>query len=178
MAARRYTREEQEERQRLETQDQTHNTKNLGPDTGHLRPDTGSHPTLEEPDHPAHHHQPNRDQLRSTHQSSEHKPAPRVSAQKLEKEPRYAIQNQIRSKHLAIEFFPLQHPHQQKEIRQLHRRLKQLRWLERLVQRRAHQIMRYGIRERHAPPRMRRLAETAPGRETPHAPNRVTQRQA
>src|SRR2546430_14460613 len=60
-------------------------------------------------------HQANCDQLRPTENTTENGAAPGISAQKLNEETRDAIEEQICTKNLAIKFFPLEHPGEEKK---------------------------------------------------------------
>src|SRR6202050_5462915 len=84
-------------------------------------------PGPQPPDHTAAYHQPDCDQLRPRHRPAKHRPAPRIVPQIFQKKSRHTIDEQERAKHLAIEFSVLQKPHQEEEVRQLDRRLEQLR---------------------------------------------------
>src|SRR5271166_1983835 len=94
-------------------------------------------PRPQPPNEPAADHQPERNQLRPGHRPAKDRPAPRIVSQIFQEEPRYAIDEQERAKYLPIELPALQQPHQEEEVRQLDRRLEQLRRLQRHVQRSA-----------------------------------------
>ena len=134
-------------------------------------------PRPQPPDQPAADNQPYRNQLRARHRAAEHRPAARIVAQKFQKKSRHAVNKHERTEHLAIEFSTLQQPHQEEEIRQLHRRLEQLRRLERHVERSAGNRVCQGIRKHYAPEMMRLFPIAASRREAADASNCMSQGQ-
>src|SRR5690348_446713 len=83
------------------------------------------------PDQAAAHDKQKRDQLRARHHASENFAAARIVAQEFEQIPGYAVQKQVSAEDLAIKFLAAKQPHQQHEVRQLHRRFEQLGRFER-----------------------------------------------
>src|SRR4029077_4569409 len=118
------------------------------------------------PDQPAGDHEKNRDQLVPRHRTTKHRSPASIIANEFQEKPRHAVKNQVSAKHLAIEFLPSEHPHQNKEISQLHGRLKELRGLERLIQWSTHQVMSHWVGKSHTPNLSRRLAIAAASSET------------
>src|SRR5208282_1174302 len=112
------------------------------------------------------------------HDSAKHRTSSRIVAQELKKIARHAIQEEISRNHLAIEFLPLQQPHQNEEIGQLDSRLKKLGRLERYSKRRTHPGLGNRIGEGYPPEVLRRFAIAATGGETTYTAQRVAKRQA
>src|SRR4029077_12830731 len=134
-------------------------------------------PRPQPPDQPSGHDQPDRNQLRAGHRSAKHRSPPRIVPQELQKESRHAVNEHTRAEYLAIEFPALQQPHQKEEVRELHRRLEQLRRLQRYVQRSPGNPVRPRIGEGHTPPALPFFSITASRGKASNAPNRVSQRQ-
>src|SRR5580698_3669606 len=111
----------------------------------------GFQPRAQPPDQPAQHDQSDRDQLRASHDSAKYRSPPRIVANELQEITRNAIKEEVRGNHLAIELFPLEQPHQNEKIRQLNRRLKKLRRLQRNSQWRTHPCLCDRTGKSHAP---------------------------
>src|ERR1700685_2129036 len=129
----------------------------------------GLQPRTQPPDQPAEQDQSDRDQLRPCHDSAKHRPTSGIVAQELKKITRHTVQDEISRDDLPVELFPLQQPHQDEEIRQLDRRFKKLRRLQRNSPRRAHPSLRTRTGKGHAPEMRRRFAIAAARRKTTHA---------
>ena len=129
------------------------------------------------PDQAAGKHQADCDQLRTGHDSAEHRPAPGIIAEEFEKVAGNAVKKEVCAEDLAIKFLPFQHPHQNKEIRQFDGRLEQLGWFESSSQRCSDPGLRQGILERHAPKMGSWFAVAATRRKTSDAANSMAQSQ-
>src|SRR6478735_5713820 len=85
------------------------------------------------PYNPAGENQANCYELRATEHSAKYRAAAGVIAQKLDKEPRDAVEEKICAENLAIELFAVEHPGEKKENAQLYGGLEKLSRLERVA---------------------------------------------
>src|SRR5579863_6122111 len=113
------------------------------------------------------------DQPRPRHDSTEHRASSGIVAQELKKIAGHAVKEKIGCEHLSVELFPFEQPHQEKEIRQLNRRLEKLRGFERNAQRRAYPGLSNWTGESHTPEMIRRLAVAAACGETTYSSQRM-----
>lgn len=72
------------------------------------------------PDNSAGQHQTDGDQLSAAQHSTEHRAATWIIAQKFQKEPRYAVEENVGTENLAVKFFPVEHPGKKKKDTQLY----------------------------------------------------------
>src|SRR5208282_1460455 len=98
--------------------------------------------------------------------------------QEFEEESCHAVNEQERAEYLAIELAALQQPHEHDQIHNFDSGLKQLRGLERHVQRGSGDFVRQVIGKRDAPPVVSFLAVAASGGEATQASDRVAQSEA
>ena len=85
------------------------------------------------PDDSAGQNQTNGDQLGAAQYSSKYGAAAGIITQKLDKESRDPVQEQIGAENLSVEFLALEHPGQDEEDAKLGGRFKELSWLQRLA---------------------------------------------
>jgi hypothetical protein len=135
-------------------------------------------PGPQPPDQSTGKHQPHRDQLRARHRAAKDRPAAVIVAQIFEEESGDAVDEHERANDLAFKLPALEQPHEEEEIRQLHRRLEQLRGFEGFVQGRSRNGVRQRIVEDYAPPVMRLFPVAASRGKAADAAYSVSQRQA
>src|SRR5580704_3761177 len=107
----------------------------------------------EPPDHSAHDHQADRDELSARHDAAEYGAAAGIVPQEFQKIASYAIQDEVGCENLSIEALTREQPGQQHEVRKLDGRFKELSRFEGMTERRPHQLVGDWIIERHTPPR-------------------------